>query len=401
MDPGNIKMDRRTFIKASAMAALSTQLQIRADVKERPSLNKKLVIICSDFGFEVNNWATSYQEIFDPFKDKMTLFKGVDQPTLRKGHDAADGILTCLTYKNRHRFQDTFVSLDQYIVENSKREHRFKSLYYKTSTVKSISWNSQAQAMPAFYDPYSFYKHVFKPVDLKSESALLKEKRLVYETLADEISKQSKFDSESQKMINILESNIRDIDVDLGWLKKPKPKVTLEIGSDYRHEDSYVTIPKTLEIVNQAIEKKQTNVSVISLSEVSRRIPLDGVRQGYHDLTHHCHKDNESMQQLVKIDHHILKSVADFILSLKKKDLLDETIVLLVGSLGDASTHSNKNLPVILFGGGFNHQNKIDCIRDGKLVLPLCNVYNSIIKQVGLKTRNFAGVNQIVKELFA
>lgn len=380
------------------MAALSSQLS--AKEKKRRNLKKNVVLICSDFGFEVNNWASAYQDIFDPFKDNMTLFNQINQPSLRKGHEASHGILTCLSYNNRHRFVDKFVSLDQYIVENSKRERRFKSLYYKTSFIKGVSWNSQAQGMPSLNDPYSFYDKVFGPVDLKSEASVLKEKRLVYETLSDEILRSSKGSEDTKKMTAILQNNIKDIDVDLEWLKVPKPKINSTIDLKYRTKDTYLSIDKTLDVVELSLEKQQTNVCVVHLSETSKRIPMDDVTRGYHDLTHNCHKDAESMKQLVKIDTHILSSVADFVNGLEKKNLLEETIVLLVGSMGDASTHNNKNLPVILFGGGFNHQNKIECFKDGELTTPLSGVYNSILKQMGLETKNFAGVNKIIKELF-
>jgi hypothetical protein len=391
-------MNRRAFIKAASVAALTAQLN--AEEKLRPGLKKNVVLICSDFGFEVNNWATSYQDIFDPFKDKMTLFKNINQPSLRKGHEASHGILTCLSYNNRHRFIDKFVSLDQYIVENSKRERRFKSLYYQASFVKGVSWNSQAQAMPSINDPRLFYQHVFGPVKLKLESAELQEKKLVYETLANEVSKHSKNSNDSKKMVHILESNIKDINIDLEWLKVPKPKVKPLFHSDDKVKDTYISIDKALDVVRLATEKKQTGVSVVHLSETSRRIPLEDISRGYHDLTHSCHKDADSLKQLVEIDTHVLSSVAGFVADLENKNLLDETVVLLVGSMGDASTHSNKNLPVILFGGGFNHKNSLDCIKDGELKIPLSNVYNSILKQLGMKTKRFAGLNKTVEELF-
>lgn len=391
-------MNRRTFMKAASLAAFASQ--VTAVEKERAGLKKNVVLICSDFGFEVNRWATSYQDIFDPFKDRMTLFKEINQPSLRKGHDASHGILTCLSYKNRHRFLDKFVSLDQYIVENSERERRFKSLYYQTSLVKGVSWNSQAQAMPSFNDPYSLYKHVFGAVDFETDSAVLKEKKLVYETLYEEISGSSGVSGNSQKMLQILERNIKNIEVDLGWLKVPKPVVDLRVDEKQRTEDTCISLGKTFEVVDLALEKKQTGVAVVHISETSKRIPMDDISRGYHDLTHNCHKDDDSMRQLVKIDTHILTSVADFVAKLKKQGRLEDTIVLLVGSMGDASTHSNKNLPVILFGGGFSHRNKINCINKGELTIPLSAVYNSILQQSGLPTKNFAGVNETVKELF-
>jgi hypothetical protein len=69
--------------------------------------------------------------------------------------------------------------------------------------------------------------------------------------------------------------------------------------------------------------------------------------------------------------------------------------------MGNAVNHSHKKLPVMLFGGGFDHQKQIDCVQKGKLRYPLSSVHNSILKQIGLQTKNIAGESGYVKELFA
>ena len=55
-----------------------------------------------------------------------------------------------------------------------------------------------------------------------------------------------------------------------------------------------------------------------------------------------------------------MKTVRDLLAKLKQTredsaSLLDRTTVFLGSNLGDASSHSVKNLPVLLAGGGFKH----------------------------------------------
>ena len=55
-----------------------------------------------------------------------------------------------------------------------------------------------------------------------------------------------------------------------------------------------------------------------------------------------------------------MKTLRDFLAKLKETkeegdSLLDRTMVFFSSNLGNASSHSAKNLPVLLAGGGFKH----------------------------------------------
>lgn len=68
--------------------------------------------------------------------------------------------------------------------------------------------------------------------------------------------------------------------------------------------------------------------------------------------------------------------------------LLDHTIVLLGSNLGNATSHSNENLPVLLAGGGFRHDHHLsfDAARNG----PLANLFVSMLQRLGLDVDRFA-----------
>ena len=67
--------------------------------------------------------------------------------------------------------------------------------------------------------------------------------------------------------------------------------------------------------------------------------------------------------------------------------LLDQTMVYLGSNLGNASSHSVKNLPVLLAGGGFQHGRHLPF--DPQNPPPLCNLYVSMLQQLGIEADSF------------
>ena len=68
--------------------------------------------------------------------------------------------------------------------------------------------------------------------------------------------------------------------------------------------------------------------------------------------------------------------------------LLDRTMVLFGSNMGNANTHDNTNLPVLLAGGGFKHGQHLAFNRDHNK--PLCNLYVSMLQRLGVATNEFA-----------
>ena len=94
------------------------------------------------------------------------------------------------------------------------------------------------------------------------------------------------------------------------------------------------------------------------------------------------------------IEDFIAGKLAEFVGDLEKLKLLDDTIVVIAGNMGDPSLHSMKDMSVILAGGGFKHAgSRIPCKEKGKLIHPLANLYTTVLHQLGLSgLRDFAGI---------
>jgi hypothetical protein len=87
-----------------------------------------------------------------------------------------------------------------------------------------------------------------------------------------------------------------------------------------------------------------------------------------------------------------MKTVRDLLTKLKQSgegatNLLDRTTVFLGSNLGDGSSHSVKNLPVLLAGGGFKHGQHLPF--DPQNPPPLCNLYVSLLQRLGIEADKF------------
>ncbi|MFP6765486.1 MAG: hypothetical protein VB858_17795, partial [Planctomycetaceae bacterium] len=68
--------------------------------------------------------------------------------------------------------------------------------------------------------------------------------------------------------------------------------------------------------------------------------------------------------------------------------LLDSTMVLYGSNMGDANTHDNTNLPILLAGGGFRHGQHLQFNRENNT--PLCNLFVTMLQQMGIESDSFA-----------
>ena len=74
---------------------------------------------------------------------------------------------------------------------------------------------------------------------------------------------------------------------------------------------------------------------------------------------------------------------------LAEAGLLDSTQVLFGSGMSDGSIHSNRNLPVLLAGGGLKHQGHIVCPAEQHQRVPLSNLWLSVLHWFGSERERF------------
>jgi hypothetical protein len=179
---------------------------------------------------------------------------------------------------------------------------------------------------------------------------------------------------------------------DESWTKKPKPKVEVEPPKDIPNAADLIGRTRLLfDLTHLALQTDSTRLITIMLAGSSFAPPIPGVTLGHHDLSHHG-KDPSKLEQLKIVEVETMKTLRDLLAKLKQSKegnstLLDQTTVFLGSNLGDGSSHSTQNLPVLLAGGGFQHGQHLPF--DPKNPPPLCNLYLSMLQRLGIEADKF------------
>ncbi len=111
-----------------------------------------------------------------------------------------------------------------------------------------------------------------------------------------------------------------------------------------------------------------------------------------HSLTHHGGRP-ETLAELKKVEEAQFAALAGLLRGLKDAKeagapLLDRTMVLYGTCMGNANSHANNNLPVLLAGGGFRHGQHLAF--DSNKNYPLPNLYVSMLQRLGIEADKFA-----------
>ena len=108
----------------------------------------------------------------------------------------------------------------------------------------------------------------------------------------------------------------------------------------------------------------------------------------YHGLSHHG-KSEARIEQLKVVEAFLTTKLSNFISRLKEAKIFDDTLIVFGSGMSDASIHSNRNLPVILAGGGVKHQGHVVCPAEQYKRTPLANLWLSALNWFGSEKEQF------------
>ena len=176
------------------------------------------------------------------------------------------------------------------------------------------------------------------------------------------------------------------------WAKLPKPKVEMSRPSNAMDPKDTVARLKTMcELIKLALQTDSTRIVTLHIPGAGNVIPIKGVEEGYHNLSHHGLDENK-LAQLALIEGAIIDQWGKFLRSLDRAQengstLLGNTNNLVTSNLGNASNHDNRNMPVLIAGGGFRHAGHLAF--DRKKNYPLPNLFVSMLQSMRLEFDQF------------
>jgi hypothetical protein len=162
-----------------------------------------------------------------------------------------------------------------------------------------------------------------------------------------------------------------------------------------------------LDITRLAIETDSTRLVTLMVDSFAtpafRLADERTTTDGYHNLSHHG-QSAEKLAQLEAADRWQMDLLAKLLARLADRRegdarLLDRTIVLYGSNMGDANTHENTNLPILVAGGGFHHGAHLAFPRHDNR--PLCDLFVTILRRLGVEAEAFGSSTGRLSEIEA
>jgi hypothetical protein len=197
-----------------------------------------------------------------------------------------------------------------------------------------------------------------------------------------------KFSKADNNKLNQYFTAVREVEKSLQvhevWLDKPLPKVE-RMTFPKNTKDEMANFKAFTGIFKLALQNNSTSLITYDFGQTRRTIELEGVEAGYHDLSHH-RKQADKMNQLRIIESEMFKVFGAFLKDLDESGLLDSTICLFGSGLENPNNHSAARPPVVVAGGGLNHQAYVDF---GEKREALGNLYVNFMQKMGINRDSF------------
>ncbi len=335
------------------------------------------------------------------YRDDMTVISGLEHAGMGSSfaHQASASFLTGVPGAGRPGFRNA-ISLDQFAAEHLGTQTRFPSLVLSGEGAGGLSWTRTGALIPADNSPSKVFAQLFlkgETVEVQDQMRRLEDGRSILDDIsAQATTLRTNLGSEDRAKLDEYLTSVRELEVrmvnDQSWAQTPKPKVTVPPPKDIANTADLIGRTNLLfDLTHLALQTDSTRLITIMLAGSTYAPPIPGVSLGHHDLSHHG-KDPSKLEQLKIVEIETMKTVSSLLGKLKQSQedghsLLDRTTVFLGSNLGDGSSHSTRNLPVLLAGGGFQHGQHLPF--DPSNPPPLCNLFVSLLQRLGLETDQF------------
>ena len=403
---------RRDFLRASGVALALPFLEVLrlpALAGSAIAQRRRMVAIMTPLGIHSEYLfpkeagrgyqATPYLAPMQPLREQVTVFSGLSHPGVDGGHDAERSFLTAAPHPSQTSFRNT-VSLDQFAAEQLGAETRYASLVLNTMS-SSLSWTRGGVQIPGEGSPSRLFKKLFLEGSAKEVKQQVERLR-VGQSIMDTVNAEAKRFSRGlaqpdREKLDEYFTSVRELEQKMvqseQWTQKPKPKVAAPVPVDIQDNADLIGRTKLMyDLIHLALENDSTRLVTLQLQGTGLVAPIEGVTMDHHNLCHHG-KDPEKLRQLALVEEAEMRALAEFLTKLQGSreeggTLLDKTMVLFGSNLGNASSHDNRNLPMLLAGGGFKHGQHLAF--DPAKAPPLGNLYVSLLQRLGLEVEKFA-----------
>ncbi|GAA4468645.1 DUF1552 domain-containing protein [Novipirellula rosea] len=407
------RLNRRTVLRGAGISMglpwLSAMQPTFANDKGE-SKPKRLVTMTLGLGLVADNLfpetggrdyqATPYLRALQDLRDQLTVVSGTSHPGVKGGHRAEASILTATPMGTAGKAKNS-ISIDQLLAKHFGDATRFPSLVLSNGGSTSPSYTENGSMIPPESSPSRLFAKLFindPPQQRKIQAQRVREGRSIMDLVGEDAkSLERQLGAGDRNRLDAYFTSVRQLEkrMELSerWANLPKPVVDAKKPVDVGNPNDLIARQKTMcEVIKLALQTDSTRYISFHIPGGGGVLPIEGVDEGYHSLSHHG-QDEDKLSQLAIVEEAFVAQWGQFLRELKETDdsgtsLLDLTTVFLTSNLGNASNHDNRNMPVLLAGGGFRHGQHLAF--DRKNNYPLPNLYVSMLQNLGMEIDQFA-----------
>ena len=327
-------------------------------------------------------------------RKKFTVFSNLDHDT-SGGHSGVNAFLTGIRKEDAIGFPEKNVSLDQVAAEHSGNAARFPSITAGLGEGTDMCWTRTGVRIPPVNNPARLFEALFvqsSKIDRDLERRRLGQR----DSLLDAIRESAKslhrnLNASDRGKLDQYLTSVREVERRLQmskqWLDKPKPSPGIKVVADEQRMD-IEQLPLFFDLLTLALQTNSTRVATFEIPIGFTTSDLEDVDVGYHGLSHHSKGENK-LDQLKVVEDYIFTQVNRLFDGLQEAQIFDNTLVVLGSGMRDGSQHSNRDLPVLLAGGGLKHQGHVICPAENHKRVPLSNLWLSSLQWFGVEQDSF------------
>jgi hypothetical protein len=345
-----------------------------------------------------------YLNLLAAHRDRFTTFAGLAHPGVDGNHHAGQCFLTGAPHPGQPTFRNS-ISLDQFAAERIGLETRFPSLAVSVRNgehyADSIAVSRAGVMLPAETSAERLYRRLFVAGTPDERAATLRRIEAggsVLDLVLDKARHLEKTAAAADRpRLGQYFDAVRELEGRLeraiAWEHRPKPAVDMQPPRDIADANEVIAKSRLMfDLVRLALATDSTRVVTMSLSTFAVVPHVPGVKSETHGLTHHGNEP-EKIAELRRIEEAQVSVFGELLAALDAMaesggSLLDHTQVLYGSCLGNANSHSTRNLPVILAGGGLRHGGHLAF--DEAEGVPLANLYLTMLRGLDVEVDSFS-----------
>jgi hypothetical protein len=428
-------LSRRTFLRGAgvtiALPFLESMVPAQTPLSKTAANPKsRLTCIYIPHGATMDHWTPAkegsgfeFTEILkplEPFRDYVNVVTGLCHPQAGPtdgedsggalDHNRAVAVFLTGSHPKKGAQSQVGISVDQVIAAKFGQDTPLPSIElsieesslgtdagFSGAYRNAMAWKAPTVPLPMEHSPQIVFERLFGDgsTDAQRKARRQQSVSLLDSVMNEVASLQKDLPAADRKRLTQYLEEVREIERRIEKAAKQTksdvvlPEAPVGIPDDF---EEHLTIMWDLQAL--AFEAEITRISTLLYShETSGTVyPKSGVRDGFHNASHHSN-NRKNMDQFAVLNRYHITTLTHFFERLKKTpdgdgSLLDHSLVVYGSTLSDGNEHNHDPLPVLLVGGASGQ------IKGGRHLIspphtPMANLLLSVLDKFGVHQDKF------------